>query len=172
MRIDGDRGCRGMKALTIWQPWVSLIAAGKKQFGTRSWRPSPGQLAPGDLLAIHAAVRKPRWQEWSSAISTALCDFEGGGFVASVAEAAAEELPRGVVLAICRVDGFYMTEDVVARPACYMRPGTDAELELALGDFSPGRFAWALKVIEVLDPPIPAQGRQRLWDWEREEATP
>lgn len=26
-----------MKALTIWQPWASLIARGVKQYETRSW---------------------------------------------------------------------------------------------------------------------------------------
>jgi hypothetical protein len=27
-----------MKAITLWQPWASLIAIGAKKYETRSWR--------------------------------------------------------------------------------------------------------------------------------------
>jgi hypothetical protein len=40
------------------------------------------------------------------------------------------------------------------------------ELEALLGDFSPGRWAWKLENIKRLDPPIPARGYQKLWDWD------
>lgn len=41
-----------MKALTLWQPWASLIAVGDKTIETRSW--STKYRGP---LAIHAAAR-------------------------------------------------------------------------------------------------------------------
>lgn len=44
-----------MKALTLWQPWASLVARGEKTIETRSW--------PTDYrgpLAIHAAARPMR----------------------------------------------------------------------------------------------------------------
>jgi hypothetical protein len=37
-----------------------------------------------------------------------------------------------------------------------------------LGDFTPGRYAWLLKDIEPIDPPVPAKGRQGLWYPDRE----
>lgn len=43
-----------MKALTLWQPWASLVALGIKTIETRSW--STQYRGP---LAIHAAKRKP-----------------------------------------------------------------------------------------------------------------
>lgn len=43
-----------MKALTVWQPWASLVALGKKRIETRSWSTS----YRGRLL-IHAAKREP-----------------------------------------------------------------------------------------------------------------
>ena len=43
-----------MKALTLWQPWASLIAVGAKTIETRSW--STKYRGP---LAIHAAKRRP-----------------------------------------------------------------------------------------------------------------
>ena len=40
-----------MKALTLHQPWATLVAEGHKKIETRSWRP-PKTL---DVFAIHAA---------------------------------------------------------------------------------------------------------------------
>ncbi|MFV0399180.1 MAG: ASCH domain-containing protein [Oscillospiraceae bacterium] len=42
-----------MKAITIWQPWASLLACGAKKYETRSWVTS--YRGP---IAIHAAARK------------------------------------------------------------------------------------------------------------------
>lgn len=49
-----------MKALTIWQPWATLVAIGAKPYEFRSWQP-PGWLV-GQRIAIHAGARpvKPR----------------------------------------------------------------------------------------------------------------
>lgn len=46
-----------MKALTIRQPWASLIALGVKHIETRSWR-APQSLI-GQTIAIHAGKHEP-----------------------------------------------------------------------------------------------------------------
>ena len=38
--------------------------------------------------------------------------------------------------------------------------------ELALGDYTLGRYAWKLANVQKLPEPIPAKGRQGLWNWE------
>ena len=38
-------------------------------------------------------------------------------------------------------------------------------LEMALGDYSPGRFAWVLENPVMFDTPIPARGQQGWWEW-------
>lgn len=43
-----------MRALTLWQPWASLVAIGAKTIETRSW-PAPAS-AVGERIAIHAAA--------------------------------------------------------------------------------------------------------------------
>lgn len=48
-----------MKAITLWQPWASLIAEGIKSIETRPKR-SPWSSAIGETIAIHAAVRPLR----------------------------------------------------------------------------------------------------------------
>src|SRR5579885_2158306 len=44
-----------MKALSLWQPWASLMADGRKKIETRHWRPPAWLL--GQPLAIHATMR-------------------------------------------------------------------------------------------------------------------
>lgn len=44
-----------MKAVSLWQPWASLIACGAKTIETRSW-PAPRTVV-GQRIAIHAAKR-------------------------------------------------------------------------------------------------------------------
>jgi hypothetical protein len=43
-------------------------------------------------------------------------------------------------------------------------PITQTELELSLGDYSPGRFVWLTRNLRVLDPPVPVTGRQGLFE--------
>lgn len=45
-----------MKALTIWQPWASLIVAGAKPFEFRGWSMPRSMI--GQRIVIHAAARK------------------------------------------------------------------------------------------------------------------
>lgn len=46
-----------MKAITLWQPYASLVALGVKTIETRSW-PAPKGLV-GQRIAIHAAAKPP-----------------------------------------------------------------------------------------------------------------
>jgi hypothetical protein len=38
-----------MPAISLWQPWASLIAVGIKPFETRSWAPSATRIAAKDV---------------------------------------------------------------------------------------------------------------------------
>ena len=49
---------KGMKALTLTQPWASLIALGHKHVETRSWTTYQHY---GGVIAIHAAKGFPRY---------------------------------------------------------------------------------------------------------------
>ena len=37
--------------------------------------------------------------------------------------------------------------------------------EIKFGDFRPGRYAWIFDNIRQIEP-VPAEGMQRLWEWE------
>ena len=38
--------------------------------------------------------------------------------------------------------------------------------EYAFGNYEPGRYAWVMKDAVLFDKPIPAKGKQGLWNWE------
>ncbi|GIP49646.1 hypothetical protein J53TS2_32370 [Paenibacillus sp. J53TS2] len=38
--------------------------------------------------------------------------------------------------------------------------------EYRFGDFAPGRYAWELAELRPLLEPIPALGKQGLWNWD------
>lgn len=94
-----------MKALTIWQPWASLIVKGYKRFEFRRY-PAPRSLI-GQRIVIHAGKHKVGHEEWVAlttdygrlAGSTGLEDM--AQMLAArdfLAEAWAQGLPMGAAL--------------------------------------------------------------------------
>jgi hypothetical protein len=145
-----------VKALTVRQPYASLLAIGAKRVETRSWA-SRG-LAAGEWLAIHAAREwYPSGQEMARAepFASALEHARASGFLATTD---AGELPRSCILAL-------------ARFACAI-PGDRPEAaalsadERAFGIYGPGRWGWVFDAVRPLREPIPASGALGLWEWE------
>lgn len=131
-----------MKTITILQPWASLIACGAKRIETRSW--STSHRGP---LAIHAGRTVPSMEFFTPKVEAALWN---------------EDTPFGKVIAIAElVDCVEMTNERIA--AWRDRYGYD---EIAFGHFEPGRYAWILANVRRVEP-VPAKGRQRLWEWEQ-----
>jgi hypothetical protein len=134
-----------MKAITILQPWASLIACGAKQIETRSW--ATKYRGP---IAIHAGKQPGKCHkvpEWR------LEEIFGGA-----------EKPLGAVIAIADLT------DCVKMSTLRMidwreQYGYD---EIAFGDFIPGHYAWILGNVRKIDP-VPAKGMQRIWNWEGEQ---
>ncbi len=132
-----------MKALTIWQPWAILIAIGAKKIETRSW--STRYRGP---LVIHAAkTRRGINSVYDGWIWQMLYD---AGYENELA------LPLGCVVATCNL--------VTVEPVTSLFASDLQENEIELGDYTPGQFAWMLEDIVKVVPPIPAQGRQGLWN--------
>lgn len=146
-----------MKALTLTQPWASLVALGAKRIETRSWRtPYRGS------LAIHAAKGFPKWARDTCLDSP----FDK--------ELAGDELRTGVVLCTCRLIACVPTRELQENRVIevdHIAGCGDffmSDLERAFGDYSPGRWAWLLADVKRLETPIPAKGALGLWVWERD----
>jgi hypothetical protein len=139
-----------MKALTLTQPWATLVAIGAKRIETRSWC-----TAYRGPLAIHAAKGFPKWAKET-------CDDP-----IFAVELGPDALPLGAVIATCRlvscIPTWKLQQNRVIQIDCedfYLD-----DTERAFGDYAPGRWAWLLADVKQCEP-IPAKGALGLWDWE------
>ncbi|MCX6021989.1 MAG: ASCH domain-containing protein, partial [Chloroflexi bacterium] len=133
-----------MRALTLTQPFATLIAIGAKTIETRSWRTS--HRGP---LAIHAAAGFPRWAKELCAQEPFAAALRMAGYTE------AKALPRGAVVAVCLLD------DCVA----ITEENRPAEPEASFGDYREGRWAWQLSEVRALSEPVRARGALGLWQW-------
>jgi activating signal cointegrator 1 len=168
-----------MKALTLTQPWASLVALGKKRIETRSWE----TLYRGPLLihagkglgpvgGMHGLVELVRQDVfWDALIPLRPSVFNAEGL-------AKRALPFGAIVAVCDLVDCVLTWPSWASDEPWFTGQREGETwavpppagsdERAFGDYSPGRFAWLLANVRALPKPIPATGARRLWEWEGE----
>lgn len=159
-----------IKALTLWQPWASLIAVGAKHVETRSW-----STTYRGKLAIHAAAHSD-WPKDPGRAAARLVEIVSRPLWLAMRDevdphplAWTVAQPRGAVVATCTVDAIVPTGRVLFGDGYEWKDGRRTlvlpERERPYGDYSPDRFVWMLGNIEPVDPPVPARGRQQLWDW-------
>lgn len=129
-----------MKALTILQPWASLITHGDKRVENRTWRPPAAVI--GTRIAIHAGAR------WDNSFPERHQRY-------------AEEVLRKVYEGA----GAFPTKAIVGT-AVLARVAASRE-ELGQGDraarWFAGPFGWVLEDVVALPSPIQIPGAQGLW---------
>lgn len=147
-----------MKCLSLWQPWASLVIEGVKTIETRSW--APPVWMHGKRIAIHAAKNAPKTLDI--------------GFGAKLREALGDgySFPAGAVLGTVQLANAVQVEEIrrdtngdLLAAGCYDAPHWSVNID-PWGDFSVGRWLWILTDVQKFDTPVPARGRQRLWNWE------
>ena len=152
-----------MNALTLTQPWATLVALGAKRIETRSWARRGIEEKP---LAIHAAKGFPRFAQnlcnEAGLINLALREGRENMCIAG-AGALSKILPLSVVVAtrILPITSF-KTIQIQAREYCGIEITDDEE---AFGDYGPERFAWVLTDVVALRTPTEARGSLGIWDW-------
>jgi activating signal cointegrator 1 len=141
-----------MLAISLHQPWASMIAAGIKKFETRAY-PPPKSFEIGGWLAIHAAkkVLSDELRLWSRKHNLD-----------------PDVMPYGTIVCVARITGAYQTGsngfvvDALDNSKFLSHSITIDEF----GDYSPGRWAWLLEDVIVPEQPIPERGHQKFWQWE------
>lgn len=147
-----------MKALTLTQPWATLVAIGAKRIETRSWKTNYR-----GLLAIHAAKGFPSSARELCRQNPFHAELHRAG-MASVSFS--DELPRGAVIALCKIVDCLPTESLGCLSGVFDDyPELDTPQERAFGDYSPGRWAWIMEEAKPLTEPKPAKGALGLWEW-------
>lgn len=131
-----------MKALSLWQPWASLVVLGIKKVETRSW--ATDYRGP---IIIHStiSVPPPAYDFWR--------DSEVRGLLRNAGVYDPMTLPMGCYVGVVDLVGIKTTEKIEVTPQ-----------EQRLGNYNAGRFAWLLENARELNEPIPIQGHQRLWN--------
>ena len=159
-----------MKALTLYQPWATLVAIQAKRIETRSWKTD--YRGP---LVIHASKKfsaeaadlckdSPFFEALFPLFGRVNRDEYGG----KDAWIMVENIPTGCILATCRLLNVIEIPDIRrAYPhwgTFYLPPD---EPELNFGDYIPGRYAWLLEKVEVLKTTIPCRGSLGLWECDK-----
>jgi hypothetical protein len=135
-----------MKALSLTQPWATLVCLGVKTIETRSWKtPYRGP------LAIHASKSYPkncRELEKREPFYSALRPHGQYSYPA---------LCVGCIIGAVELVDCIPAEEAVRRGAPLQ--------EHTFGDFSDGRFAWMLTSPRFLPAAIPVKGALGLWEF-------
>ncbi|SFE11050.1 ASCH domain-containing protein [Paenibacillus algorifonticola] len=152
-----------MKAITIIQPWATLIALGEKKFETRSW-----STKHRGELAIHAGKKVDREACETEPIKSALAKY---GYTA-------DNLPTGAIVATCQLEECWQIERLnwkaVTKPVQFTATNGRQSLwagciegnkEYHFGNYEHGRYAWELSDVKRLVKPFRAKGQQGLWNW-------
>jgi hypothetical protein len=142
-----------MMALTLTQPWASLVAIGAKQWETRSW---PAKFRGS--VAIHAA------KGYSAAdreLSTSDPYFVEALKVLPFLHAFAV---AGRILAVADLTDCRPTSDfwMPGYPHTPTNAIVISDREAAFGNYSEGRYAFKLENIRQLTP-IPCKGALGFW---------
>ena len=126
-----------MKAITISQPYANWIADGRKWIENRTWETSYR-----GLLAIHAG--------------------KGGQYLDAAALA---EYPTGCVVAVCNLVACFRLDDLPKLGSKLEAIGYTAE-QIVSHSFTEGPWCWLLRDVRRYCEPIPARGKQGIWEWD------
>lgn len=123
-----------MKALTIIQPYASLIMSGVKSYEMRNWKPK-------DVteFIVHAGA-KP--MSTAALLNSGIdrCFWDG------------LEQPLGAMLGVVRIVAFIPTDTIhISNWHTGLHP-----LKY--------KYAWRLEVVKVFNNPIPARGKLGMWE--------
>jgi hypothetical protein len=132
-----------MQAISVCQPWASLIIAGAKRIETRSW--STPHRGP---LAIHVS-------KTFTPTAKLLCATEPfRSCLAAAGYEGWEQLPLGAVIGSVELVECVRVEEVGALTLWH------TEQERAFGDYRPGRWAWLLANPKPLLVIVPYRGQR------------
>lgn len=135
-----------MRTLTLWQPWASLLVARLKLHETRGW-----PLRRPGWVAIHAAKQEPRAVARLVRQPQRLFQLALGQMGTTF-----EALPRGAVLGLALFGECVRVEQIRADVGA---------MDADFGDWTDRRYAWPVLDVWEFPAPVPARGRQGIWQW-------
>ncbi len=154
-----------MRAISLWQPWASLLVFGLKRFETRAY-PFPASLR-GHRIAIHAAKKDVAMDpQFARAVFQMLTD----------AGMSRDQVAFGAIVGTLELrDAYQMGSHIEGASRSRLwdvkelvdrrcPASVDVATEAALGDFRLDRWAWECVKPHALAKPIPYMGKQGFFD--------
>lgn len=146
-----------MYAISLRQPWASLIALRIKTIDTKAWSPPRSEV--GRRIGIHASrtVITNRNQmdpeTWDTMVKIYGIEWS-------------RELPKGAMVATALLKSAHRVLGIKEGRAHLA--GTNRTVSTdPHGDYSPGRWLWILEDVMPINPPVETSGRGPLWVWKR-----
>lgn len=152
-----------MKALTLKQPWATLVVRGVKRFETRSWA-----YRPIDWVEESGGRERPYFRASTLPIRLAIhasASFAGEDLAFArwlrdvVGCLDTEDLPTGAIVGTVRYVAWHWSYPEIRAELA------PSPLELELGDWSDHRLLWQFEDPVELEEPIAIRGAQRIWNW-------
>lgn len=153
-----------IKAISLWEPWASLMRTGAKTIETRSWNTNyRGSLlicaAKGGLSKSELRQLLSLW-EFKCGLAPLLDPSE----ITKWSGIKEEHLNFGKAVAIvvlydCVPTDLLMNDELKNNKVL----GGNEDV---FGNYKPGRFAWKTKMINNSFKPFPVKGKQRFFDVE------
>jgi activating signal cointegrator 1 len=135
-----------MRAISLWQPWASLMACHAKTIETRGY-----STQCRGLVAIHAAQKMVHVDSPTAGVMVTALDT---GAHPLTPQEYIDGLPRGVVVAVVEIYGCITAEEFKAKHPHWH------SAEKHFGDFTDGRFAWLTRNSYRLKEPVECKGKQ------------
>ena len=154
-----------MKAISLHQPYASLVATGAKLIETRSW---PTKYL--GLICIHAGLRR----NTNELIGHGSCWGICAGLRVRMGSPESQlwtALPFGAIVAVANIVDCRLTDTFTNAELDTHYNDPDRALrylggwrERWFGDYSLGRYGWVLSDVVKLEYPVPVSGMQRIFE--------
>lgn len=146
-----------LRALTVWQPWASLIVAGAKPYEYRRW-PAPAAVQ-GQRIVIHAGARAIRRAEVQDILLRLRQAPEETGLVPAIAVPILER-------ALSQPGDLPLASGLATAVLGTPRRATEIHADVADSDrIDEHVWGWPLTDIRPMTPIVPARGAQGFWTW-------
>lgn len=146
-----------MRALSLHEPYATLVAIGAKKWETRGRRTHVR-----GLIAIHA-TKKFGFEQFHRSTQE---PFAHALEQAGISTPEGLEASLGCVVAVANIVDCITSAEWI-RLYCKPPSNAAADHEYCFGDYDPGRFAWKLENVRKLRNPVPCRGGQGFWNTDR-----
>lgn len=149
-------------ALTLTEPWGTLIATGAKVNETRTWpaRSRQSNAFYTGPLAIHLSRRMDEEVCYLDPFAQALHEAGYHPDPRRHPKGNSWALPLGNVIALAWLSQVWHINDQTKQ--LLPKPGTR---ERTFGNYQPNRYVWTFSCVYRLSSPIPAKGALGIWQW-------